>query len=387
MKLRHAKPRRTLDGKKVRARIVLYGYYHHNLGDDIFFDMLFKRYPDVMFYILFEPDYAEFFSRYPNVRFYDSTRPLVGKINAFGQKFRKDNFFERLLIRLCDGAMHIGGAIYQQTGNWQLDFDIRKERKLCGRKFFAISNNFGPYSTDAYRDMWAKEFKKWTDICFRDRYSYKLFRDIPTVRYAPDLLFGYPIEQKRSEKKIAVSLIDAFLDGRPFERNTAEAYENTLTEMIKRFVSDGYTVSLLSFCAFEGDNAAADRILAALPEEISSNVKNVVYSNNLSEITNEIETSEYVVATRFHAMVLGYIAGKKVLPLCYSEKTSNVLTDLGLSDSPIILEDIPNFTAEELIVRANEITEERKNELCEMSKQQFAGFDKFVKKHRGEIRE
>ncbi len=387
MKLRHAKPRRTLDGKKVRARIVLYGYYHHNLGDDIFFDMLFKRYPDVMFYILFEPDYAEFFSRYPNVRFYDSTRPLVGKINALGRKLHKDNFFERLLIRLCDGAMHIGGAIYQQTGNWQLDFDIRKERKLCGRKFFAISNNFGPYSTDAYRDMWAKEFKKWTDICFRDRYSYKLFRDIPTVRYAPDLLFGYPIEQKSSEKKVAVSLIDAFLDGRPFEKSTAEAYENTLTEMIKRFVSGGYTVSLLSFCEFEQDPAAANRIISALPKETARSVNSIVYRQSIGEVVGEIETAEYVIASRFHAMVLGYIAGKKVLPLCYSEKTSNVLTDLGLSDSPIILEDIPNFTAEELIVRANKITEERKNELCEMSKQQFAGFDKFVKKHRGEIRE
>lgn len=387
MKLRHAKPRRTLDGKKVRARIVLYGYYRHNLGDDIFFDMLFKRYPDVMFYIVFEPDYAEFFSRYPNVRFYDCTRPIVGKINAFGQKFRKDNFFERLLIRLCNGAMHIGGSIYQQVGNWQLVFDIRKERKLCGRKFFAISNNFGPHSTDSYRDMWAREFEKWTDICFRDRYSYNLFKDISTVRYAPDLLFGYPIEQKRSEKNVAVSLIDAFLDGRPFEKSTAETYENRLFEMIKCFVSDGYTVSLLSFCEFEQDPAAANRIIASLPKETAKSVKSVVYRESIGEVVGEIEKSEYVIASRFHAMVLGYIAGKKVLPLCYSEKTSNVLTDLGLSDSPIMFEDIPNFTAEELISRANSITENRKNELCEMSKRQFAGFDKFVKKHRGEIRE
>jgi colanic acid/amylovoran biosynthesis protein len=387
LKFRHAKPRRTLDGKKVRARIVLYGYYRHNLGDDMFFDMLFRRYPDVMFYILFEPDYAEFFSHYPNVRFYESTRPLVAKINALGRKLHKDNFFERLLIRLCDGAMHIGGSIYQQVGNWQFDFDIRKKRKLFGRKFFAISNNFGPYSTDAYRDMWAKEFKKWTDICFRDEYSYKLFRDIPTVRYAPDLLFGYPIEQKETEKKVAVSLIDAFLDGRPFDKSTAEAYGNTLTEMIKRFVSDGYRVSLLSFCEFEQDAVAADRIMSALPEETAKSVKSIVYRQSIGEAVGEIETAEYVIASRFHAMVLGYIAGKKVLPLCYSKKTSNVLTDLKLSDSPIMLEDISNFTADELVSRANAITEERKNELCEMSKQQFAGFDKFVKKHRGEIRE
>ena len=160
-----------------------------------------------------------------------------------------------------------------------------------------------------------------------------------------------------------------------------------LSEMIKRFVSDGYTVSLLSFCEFEQDTVAADRIISAMPEDAAKSVKSVVYRENIGEIVGEIEKSEYVIASRFHATVLGYIAGKKVLPLCYSEKTSNVLTDLGLSDSPIMFEDIPNFTAEELIARANAITEERKNELCGMSKQQFAGFDKFVKKRRGEIRE
>ena len=384
-KLFHVKPKYTRDGKRVTARIVLYGYYRHNVGDDIFFDMLFKRYPNVMFYIVFEPDYAQFFARYPNVRFYDNTRPIVGKINALGQKLHKNCFFERLLIRICDGAMHIGGSVYQQVGNWRLDFDIRKERKLGGRRFFAISNNFGPYYTDEYPKMWANEFGKWTDICFRDKYSYNLFKHVPTVRYAPDLLFGCPVERKPSEKKVAVSLIDAFLDGRPFDRSVSEAYENMLAELIKRFAADGYKISLLSFCEYEQDAVAADRILSALPEETAKSVKSVVYRESIDEIVCEIETSEYVIASRFHAMVLGYIAGKKVLPLCYSKKTSNVLEDLRLVENPIMFEDIPKFTADELISRANTITEERKNELGELSKQQFAALDGFVEKRHGEI--
>ena len=143
----------------------------------------------------------------------------------------------------------------------------------------------------------------------------------------------------------------------------------------------------MSFCAFEGDNAAADRILAALPEEVSSNVKNVVYSNNLSEITNEIETSEYVVATRFHAMILGYIAGKRVLPICYSEKMSNVISDLSLSESVITLDKLSGLTADELIPLANTVPEEKINELSHLATEQFAGFDKFVSRHHGEIAE
>lgn len=398
--LRSTREKYTRDGKKVASRFMLYGFYGHNVGDDAFFDMLFKRYPDVMFYVLFEkrsPDsklsvllkssYAQFFSRYPNVKFYDATQPDIIKINAFGEKFNKSNLFEKLLLKICDGVVHIGGSIYQQIGNWQLDFDIRKERKLSGKKFFAVSNNFGPYTDNSYRDMWAGEFKKWTDICFRDKFSYKLFSDIPTVRYAPDLLFRFPIEKKESEKKVSVSVIDTFAPFRTIEKSTAEVYENKIVELIKRFLSDGYAVSLLSFCAFEGDNTAADRILSALPEEASRNIKNVVYSNNLNEITNEIETSEYVVATRFHAMILGYIAGKRVLPICYSEKMSNVMSDLSLSESIITLDKLSSLTADELIPLANTVPEKKINELSHLSAEQFAGFDKFVSRHHGEIAE
>lgn len=385
--LRSAKEKYTRDGRRVTSRFMLYGFFGHNVGDDAFFDMLFKRYPDTMFYIMHDPSYAEFFSRYPNVRFYDATRPDIIKINAFGEKFNQSNLFEKLLLKICDGVVHIGGSIYQQIGNWQLDFDIRQKRKLRGKKFFAVSNNFGPYTDNSYRDMWAGEFKKWTDICFRDRYSYNLFSDIPIVRYAPDLLFRFPIEKKESEKKVSVSVIDTLAPFRTIEKSTAEAYENKIVELIKRFSSDGYAVSLLIFCAFAGDNAAADRILAALPEEVSSNIKNVVYSNNLNEITNEIETSEYVVATRFHAMILGYIAGKKVLPICYSEKMSNVISDLSLSESIITLDNLSSLTADELIPLANIVPEEKINEISHLSTEQFAGFDKFVSRHHGEITE
>lgn len=385
--LRSTREKYTRDGRRVTSRFMLYGFFGHNVGDDAFFDMLFKRYTDTMFYIMHDPSYAEFFSRYPNVRFYDATRPDIIKINAFGEKFNQSNLFEKLLLKICDGVVHIGGSIYQQIGNWQLDFDIRQKRKLRGKKFFAVSNNFGPYTDNSYRDMWAGEFKKWTDICFRDRYSYNLFSDIPIVRYAPDLLFRFPIEKKESEKKVSVSVIDTLAPFRTIEKSTAEAYENKIVELIKRFSSDGYAVSLLSFCAFAGDNAAADRILAALPEEVSSNIKNVVYRNNLTEIANEIETSEYVVATRFHAMILGYIAGKKVLPICYSEKMSNVISDLSLSESIITLDNLSSLTADELIPLANIVPEEKINEISHLATEQFAGFDKFVSRHHGEITE
>ena len=52
------------DGSSPKAKLMLYGFFGHNLGDDIFFDMLLKRYPDTMFYVLFTADYEPTFAKY-----------------------------------------------------------------------------------------------------------------------------------------------------------------------------------------------------------------------------------------------------------------------------------------------------------------------------------
>ena len=50
----------------------------------------------------------------------------------------------------------------------------------------------------------------------------------------------------------------------------------------------------------------------------------------------ELETSEYVIGTRFHSVILGLSAGCKVLPIVYSDKTKYVLEDIAASDIPCI---------------------------------------------------
>ena len=38
-----------------------------------------------------------------------------------------------------------------------------------------------------------------------------------------------------------------------------------------------------------------------------------------------------IVATRVHAMILGWVLGKNVVPVIYSEKQTQVLADVGFS--------------------------------------------------------
>ncbi|MBQ5995343.1 MAG: glycosyltransferase [Clostridia bacterium] len=376
----------TGDGRKSVARIMLYGFYGHNLGDDVFFDMLFKRYPDTLFYVLGGGDYLEFFSHYANVRFYDAGRPMIAKINRLGSKLGIDNLFEKILLSATDGAMHIGGSIYQQIADWENDLKVRKKRNRSFKTFFAISNNFGPYTTDGYLKFWRRQFKTFDDICFRDFYSYNLFSDIKTVRCAPDLLFSYKTAVNApTEKRVAVSVIDPRFRVRSFTEEQAAGYENKMIELIEYYVEKGYEVSMLGFCTLEEDNLEIDRLYERLSENAKEHVRRLTYHDSIDEIMLEIRKSEKVIATRFHAMILGYIFGKKVLPIIYSDKMSNVIDDLGLCFDKVRLEKLSDFSCDDLDLRVRGIYPEEVRVISSEADRQFEGFDRYIEHKNGEI--
>ncbi|MEI3326743.1 MAG: polysaccharide pyruvyl transferase family protein [Thomasclavelia sp.] len=59
------------------------------------------------------------------------------------------------------------------------------------------------------------------------------------------------------------------------------------------------------------------------------NVKHYLYytDTDLEGILNCIGSAEIVIATRFHAMILGWCMGKKTLPIVYSSKMTHVLEE------------------------------------------------------------
>lgn len=376
----------TGDGRKAVARIMLYGFYGHNLGDDVFFDMLFKRYPNTLFYILGGSDYTQFFARYANVRFYDMSRPMIVKINKLGKKMGIDNLFEIILLDATDAAMHIGGSIYQQIADWETDLKQRKRRNRSFKGFFAISNNFGPYSTEGYIKFWRRQFKSFDDICFRDYYSYNLFSTISSVRYAPDLLFSYKTSVPAVQKKqVAVSVIDPRFRVRNFTEEQSAAYEDKIIELCEYYAANGYGIKLLGFCTLEEDDREIARLYDRLSENAKKKTQTLCYTDNIDAIMTALKESEKVIATRFHAMILGYIFSKKVLPIVYSNKMSNVIDDLNLSFNYVRLEGIEKYSCAELDERAKAIYPEEIKEVSEQADKQFEGFDRYIQSKFGEI--
>ena len=62
------------------------------------------------------------------------------------------------------------------------------------------------------------------------------------------------------------------------------------------------------------------------------NIKVVIFDydgTNRKQLLEEMSRSAYIIAARFHGMILGLAAGKSVFPILYSDKTKYVLEDLG----------------------------------------------------------
>lgn len=301
----------------MKKKILIFVYTKLNLGDNLFVYTLSKKFPEIDFYMFSQDDeFKKAFENYENVKFLDQER-LVDNVDI--------DFF--------DCFIYIGGSIFIESeysfGELEEFQKFMKRCKEKNKKFFYMSCNFGPYKTQKYLDLARENFKLCDGICFRDKKSYNLFKDIKTVHYAPDVIFDFDSRVPKKEgKSIGISVID--LSIRNALKDKQDEYEDFIKRIIKKFAKRKYKVYLFSFCEFEKDEAAIQRILQDIPQEYKNKLKIVEYKNNIEEFLNIYSKMKYMVATRFHSMILSIIYNQKIYNLTYSKKQDNVIEDLKL---------------------------------------------------------
>lgn len=314
-------------------RIFLYAYDKQNLGDDLFVHTITKRYPDVQFYIWSGRENRKIFQALPNLKVVDKDGALVRTLNWLRPSFVSR--YRTWMENRCQAVVYIGGSIFMEYENWE-QILTWWEYEAKNRPFYIMGANFGPYKSEEYRNKLAEIFHDAKDVCFRDRYSFEKFRDVPTVRCAPDILFSFPMPKVPVLKKqLFISPIDCA--SRSEGENNLSAYNehyiSTLSGLLKRYLRDGYRLVLASFCKAEGDDHAIEQLLSTMslgPDD--PRVKILSYDGtNVEEMTSVIAESGYVIATRFHATILALAAGRPVFPIVYSDKTIHVLEDIGFT--------------------------------------------------------
>ena len=348
-------------------KIFVMAYLRNNLGDDMFVMELLNRYPDVEFYVeVVEIKYAKAFEKKNNVKII----------------INENETFEKIDINQYDGYVYIGGSIFMEGGKvYNLDegcLEFVKKCKILNKPFYYISSNYGPYQTEKYFNLSKETFKQCTDLCFRDQYSYNLFKDISTVRYAPDVLFSYEIAECKKEKDtIGISIID--LEIRENLRHKEDEYIQFLFNNINLYLQEGKNIYLFSFCNDEGDEKAIQKILNKFKDSDYKNRITVVrYNENIEEFLAIYKKMEYMICQRFHSLVLSYICRQKFYAISYSKKICNIIKELNLCDKYIKLEEI---TAQKIITLEDfyDVEEENLREIKKKSLEQFRELDKFLK--------
>lgn len=311
-----------------RKKIYITAFTATNFGDDLFVKVLCDRYPQHRFYIDCYDSEDTAFESIPNLT-------VLNRGNAKGkwmerlQKYTgKLGFFVDFAY---DAQVYIGGSIFIEFQN-ELQYN-GYFKNLYGSKirpdipYFILGSNFGPYHHPEFVEK-HKEFFRYQvdDLCMRDRASYELFKDLENVRYAPDVLCTCSLPKISKENLIVISCIydQKREESRSFDN---EAYARKMAELCRYYKSLGKEVCLLSMCSQQKDTQMCQNIRQLLDYDVHI----VEYSGNLDEVLKLFAAAEYVIASRFHAMILGWLAGVPVYPVAYSNKTTNVIEDFGFS--------------------------------------------------------
>lgn len=318
-------------------------YLSFNLGDDLFLDILSNKYPNSEITVNYVGNsYDKFISKYKNIK-----RRKYTIFNKILQRLRLKDYVTdyESISKEYDALVFIGGSIFREEDYHD---SLYKDRMNMVRAFnennkpvFIMGSNFGPYKTEKFFNEYREFYKLCTDVCFRDLYSYNLFKDLQNVRYAPDIVFQIDIDKYKNKIKnntVGYSIIDVrHKDG------LSKYYDNYIDSTVKSIelvISKGYDCLLMSFCEDEGDLKVINTIKSKLSEEVLKKVKIYDYKGNLEEAINLISQLKLFIAARFHANILGLLCGAGIVPVIYSHKTSNMLKDINLDS---ILVDMDNL--------------------------------------------
>lgn len=326
-------------------KVLMIAYAKKNLGDDLFIYILVNRYVNTKFYLCARTKYANSCFNANNLKFVNPV--IVEKLNKFAYDFNVPKLnCNNIVAKSCDSMVFIGGSMFMQNSDIATCKKQLSDRFLhLNKDYYILGSNFGPYVDEEYYNMYKDVFEKAKDVCFREEYSYNLFKDLENVRYASDIVFSMDTSNIKivDNKRVVISVID--LSCRKGLEQYTKIYEIKIKDTCEYFLSIGYEVTLMSFCDIEGDVKAINNILNLLDHKDKVDIYS--YDGNIQEALNVIAGCSVVIASRFHAMILGLLFNKTVIPMIYSDKTLNVMNDMEFKGKYVRIEDIANFNISE----------------------------------------
>lgn len=317
-------------------KVLIVSYTALNFGDDLFIYILAYRYPQIDFYIemseLESIRYQELLSLCPNLT------PIIKRsaLKKITDRIRYTHI-DTLMCLKYDAAVMIGGSVFMENPIDNTNGRLFKQlvRLFKKRGMFVLSSNFGPYISQSYLNLYRSCFRKCSDVCFRERFSADIFRDIKSVRYAPDVGFMMSRSRDCEENTLGISVID--ISKRKGLENFWYEYLSFIAKLANQHIDNDGKVSFFSFCDREGDTEAIEKVLESIKN--TQNTEIIKYTGNIETFMDKYLSMEKVAATRFHAIVLAAVNGIACMPISYSGKTDHVIKEMGLYDNIVPISD------------------------------------------------
>lgn len=330
-------------------KVFIYAYLNQNLGDDLFVKILCERFPKTKFYIVSTRNKAKPFKNISNLVVISPPYLLSKLLFRMNRKWDLNKLLSRYFSRKSDLTVNIGGSIFMESNDWEFKLKEYKNDISASNKFLIMGANFGPYSNPDYYNRYYEIFKNVEDVCFRDEISRELFSELSTVRLAPDIVFslGKTMMENRKDKNMIFSIIN--LDNREKLKKYKSDYELKVKNISMKLIDKGYKVTLMSFCEREGDQVAIDRIISQIPDKYIGDIESYYYKDNIDEALNIIGSSDGVISTRFHSLILGMLYSLPVYPLIYSKKITHILNDINYEYDYTYIEKISQLSEEKVI--------------------------------------
>ena len=355
-------------------------YLAKNLGDDLFIHILAAHFPDTAFFVnYYGAEYRNVFANNRNVKFpyYALAFKLFNRLGIYDYI----NDVKRI-SRTYDAMIFLGGSIFREEEYWKDLYKLRMSLveafQQRGKPVYVLGANFGPVYSKEFYQSYYYFFQKCTDVCFREKYSANLFGKLSCVRYESDIIFQMDIKNriKKKKRQIAFSLIEP--NHKLGLERCRNNYFNRIKEALLYYLQKKYSCILLSFCEKEGDLNICQEIMSELTDEDKKNVHLLNYDGDIEEILNVIVESQLLIASRFHANILGILLNTKILPLVYSNKTVNVLRDISFKGEILSIENIGNIIDSMELAMKFEYQVEHLESIKESSLRQFAVLEKFI---------
>lgn len=307
-------------------KILLDAYYDNNFGDDLFIDIVTKRYPHHMFYATtgsLRGMFAANPPKYPQ-KAYERINSIPNvSILPDCQAFVDSGFF--------DGYIMIGGDVFPDQCNYDLRMRFVESIKKTGG--FAAMIGFSlydSYSEKTKNDM-ARVFRQVDFIAARDATSTAYLRSMlpdKEIHAGMDLAFtqSYAFDGERDGQTLGFSV-------RKSLGATEEEYQGYCQAMAS--IADAYLardpenkVKFIGLSNGSSDDGETIMDIVGLMHQ-PENVHISRYEGCVEDAAGEIAACGAMVCTRFHSLVFALINHIPFIPVAYEVKTQYLLRQLN----------------------------------------------------------